>query len=121
MTGATLDFRHPPDGTVVTVRGDVDSANANALLAAIERRLFTGRDARAILDISDVDYFDSAGVNLVFRLARRLAGYGSELVVVAPPTSIAGAALRHANAGSAVVVADAVPAAAPSRPAGPDD
>lgn len=110
MTGATFDFHHPPDGTVVTVRGDVDSANAAALLAAIERRIFAGHDARAILDISGVDYFDSAGVNLVFRLARQLAGYGGELVVVAPPASIAGAALRHANAASAFTVADEVPA-----------
>lgn len=113
MIGAMLDFRHPPDGTVVTVRGDVDSANAAALLTAIERRIFAGHDVRAVLDISGVDYFDSAGVRLVFKLARQLAGYGGELVVVAPPTTIAGAALRHANAGAAFTVAAEVPVTTP--------
>lgn len=111
MIGATLDIQHRDDSAVVVVHGDLDSANAALLLTEIERRI-TARRPRAILDISDLDYFDSAGVHLVFRLARQLAERGGELVVVAPTGSIAGSALRHAGADSAFAFVDAVPAPA---------
>lgn len=105
---AALDVRHRGADIVATIRGDIDSANAGSLLAAIERSI-TIRTPRAYLDISDVDYLDSAGVHVIFRLARQLAERSGELVVVAPPESIAGAALRHAGATSAFSVCTAVP------------
>lgn len=113
MIGATLDIEPRPDSTVATIRGGVDSTNAAPLLKAIEQCI-TVRRPRVILDISDLDYFDSAGVYLVFRLARQLTERGGELVVVAPATSIAGSALHHASADSALTLAASVPAVRPA-------
>ena len=44
-----------------------------------------GRDAAAIvLDLSEVDFVDSAGVRTLFRLARETASRGTRLLIVAP-------------------------------------
>lgn len=109
MSSAALDIRAYPECTVIAVQGDVDSANAAALSSAIERA--ADAHGRTILDLNDLDYFDSAGIHLVFGLARRLAEHGGELILAAHPTSVAGATLRYANASGVLASADSVQAA----------
>ena len=76
------------DVVVVGLRGDVDLASAgttrDALLEHISNRVLA-----VVLDLSEVTYLDSAGLQLVFDLAERLRRRAQKLTVVAPTESIA--------------------------------
>jgi anti-anti-sigma factor len=75
-------------GTVlVVVAGGVDLATVSLLdaeLVAAVGNLTTG----LTLDLSDVDYLDSAGVRVVFRLATRMAELRIPMEVLAPTGTI---------------------------------
>jgi anti-anti-sigma factor len=75
-----------------------------------------------VLDLSAVDYIDSAGIHLVYRLGESLRARGQTLRIVIPPESPASDALRLAGVKRHVdVVAEldeGVRAVAMSAPAG---
>jgi anti-anti-sigma factor len=78
------------------VRGEVDAANADALREALELRV--DQPARGVvLDLTDVRYIDSAGVQLLFRLRRRLEERSGTLHLVVPPGSPVEDTLRYAD------------------------
>ncbi|MGH2951565.1 MAG: STAS domain-containing protein, partial [Solirubrobacterales bacterium] len=58
--------------TVATLDGEIDGSNASELRLAISERLPSSSDG-LVLDICAVTYLDSAGVQLLFELGRRLA------------------------------------------------
>jgi anti-anti-sigma factor len=68
---------------VCEVRGEVDASNVDAVFA---RLVATVRDGGLglVLDLSRTSYLDSAGVRILFELARRLRQDGQELRIVAP-------------------------------------
>ncbi len=68
---------------VAEVSGEIDSSNANDLRLAVSDRLATTVTV-LVLDLSEVTYLDSSGVESVFELARRLAERRQELRLVAP-------------------------------------
>jgi anti-anti-sigma factor len=76
------------DGQVVlTVRGEIDLENAGRARERIVSEVPS--DAQGIvLDLSKVSHLDSAGVRLLFDLARRLRDRRQELAVVAPAQSL---------------------------------
>jgi len=57
--------------TVAHVNGDIDMANTASLLAAILAGIDVD-DVALVLDLSAVRYLDSAGVQMLFELARHL-------------------------------------------------
>ncbi len=71
--------------TVVALSGEVDAGNATDLERAL--RAITARGPM-ILDLSALDYFDSAG----FGLLDRLLGEGGTLVVISPQSVLRAAA-----------------------------
>ena len=75
------------DGTVtIVVSGDIDLSNADTF----EDRLDGEIDSRVTdvtLDLSQVEYLDSAGVRVMFTLAARLETRQIELHLVIPPGS----------------------------------
>jgi stage II sporulation protein AA (anti-sigma F factor antagonist) len=71
----------------IAVDGDIDLATA----ARVEAEILAAIDNRATtvtVDLTNVDYLDSAGLRVVFRLATRLTELRTDLEVVAPPGSI---------------------------------
>ena len=76
-----------PDALVVRLRGDVDMAVTpelgEALLAAVEEH----SAGCLVVDLGSVDYVDSSGIELLFRLHAALTAEGPDLIVVAPPGS----------------------------------
>jgi anti-anti-sigma factor len=72
-----------PDGvTVVWARGEVDLSNARYFEYAV---LDEARDADAVvLDLSRLDFLDSAGISAIYRLGARLDG----LQIVVSPHSL---------------------------------
>jgi anti-sigma B factor antagonist len=76
-----------PEALVARPRGDVDMAVTpdlgEALLVAVEEH-----SARClVVDLGEVDYVDSSGIELLFRLHAALHAEGRDLIVVAPPGS----------------------------------
>jgi anti-anti-sigma factor len=76
-----------PDALVVRLRGDVDMAVTpdlgQALLAAVQEHAA----ACLVVDLGSVDYVDSSGIELLFRLHEALTAGETDLIVVAPPGS----------------------------------
>jgi len=76
-----------PEALVARLRGDVDMAVTpelgEALLAAVDEH---GAGC-LVVDLGSVDYVDSSGIELLFRLHEALIAEGPDLIVVAPPDS----------------------------------
>jgi anti-sigma B factor antagonist len=68
----------------VVVRGEVDIATAPQLTAAIDEAI---RESLGtfIVDLCDVDFIDSSGVNVVMRARAVLGREDRQLVVICPP------------------------------------
>jgi anti-anti-sigma factor len=85
---ADLRFEHSGSVVVARLSGDVDMSNADEVAAALLRSL-SNEVLALVLDLSDVDYFDSAGIHLVYDLRERLQVRGQKLRMVVPQGSSA--------------------------------
>jgi anti-anti-sigma factor len=75
-TPLSLVPQRRPDGTaVLTASGEIDMGNAPALAAALE-----GTAERLVLDLTDVEYLDSAGIAVLFDHADHLELVASPLL-----------------------------------------
>jgi anti-anti-sigma factor len=76
-----------PDALVARLRGDVDMAVTpelgQALLAAVDEH----SAGCLVVDLGSVEYVDSSGIELLFRLHEALTADAHDLIVVAPPGS----------------------------------
>jgi len=92
---ARLD--HLPRALVVHLRGEVDLANAESLRHEV--LAVAGRHAAGtvIVDVGEVEYLDSSGLELLFLLARELGERDQALVAVVPPRSPASRTLEVAG------------------------
>lgn len=81
---------------VVRMTGEIDLSNA----AGIEQAIVVATPNHAelvLLDLSEVEYMDSAGIHLVYRLREKLHGRGQGLRLVMGDDSPASDALRLAG------------------------
>jgi anti-anti-sigma factor len=113
MTEATVDVRTDDRRVHIALAGDVDLANADDIQAQISA-VIPNRVAAVELDLSEVTYLDSAGLQVVFVLASRLQRLQIALRLVAPPTSPA----RHALELSGMAGIAPIEPAPPGPPAG---
>jgi anti-sigma B factor antagonist len=68
---------------VAHLTGEVDMSNAEDLGTAVAQA--TPNDALGVvLDLSGVDYLDSAGIYVIYGLRERLDGRGQALILVIP-------------------------------------
>ena len=94
---ADLRFEARDDGVVVArLSGDIDMSNADDVATALGRSISNDKLA-LVLDLSAVDYFDSAGIHLVYDLRERLRMRGLALRLVVPPGSTARGSLELAG------------------------
>ncbi|ROP41771.1 STAS domain-containing protein [Saccharothrix texasensis] len=67
-TPLTLTPGRGPDGTaILKVVGEIDMSNATALTAALD-----DVDGRVLVDLTEVEYLDSAGLSVLFEHADRI-------------------------------------------------
>lgn len=78
-----IDIRSDGSALVVAPTGDVDLTNADDLRAAILAALSNERES-VIVDFSGTRYLDSAGIRVLFSIARRLEERRRRLAIVAP-------------------------------------
>jgi anti-sigma B factor antagonist len=71
---------------VARVGGEVDASNAPELGVRL-RELVTNESSGLIVDLSDTEYLDSAGINLLFAIGDELVARQQRLQVVVPAAS----------------------------------
>lgn len=96
MSLADLHITSSDGVIIVGMTGEIDMSNSSELRSVILEA--TPNDARGlVLDLSGVDYIDSAGIHLLYRLGDSLRARGQTLRVVIPAESPASDALRLAG------------------------
>lgn len=104
MNLADIRFSDHDRVAVARLTGEVDLSNVDSIESAITES--TPNQALAlILDVSAVDYLDSAGIHLVYRLRDKVRARGQSLRLVIPPDSPANDALRLAGIAQVVETA----------------
>jgi anti-anti-sigma factor len=107
---ADVQFSDHERVVVARLSGEVDLSNADGVESAIAEA--TPNHAVAlILDISALDYLDSAGIHLIYKLREKLRARGQTLRLVIPAESPANDALRLAGVSQAVETARTLDAA----------
>jgi anti-anti-sigma factor len=91
------------DEAVVALAGEVDGSNARELRAAIIARLPPDADC-LILDLSEIRYLDSSGIELLFELGARLTTRRQTLLLVVPDDSPVLRVLELCDISSATTV-----------------
>lgn len=96
MRLADLHLTAHKGAVIARLSGEIDMSNAAELRVAITES--TPNYSRGVvLDLSAVDYIDSAGIQLLYWLAQNMRHRGQALRVVIPPHSAAHEALRLAG------------------------
>jgi anti-anti-sigma factor len=99
------------DGVLVgRLAGEIDGGDADDLRNALSRRL-SNRTRGLILDLSNVRYLNSAGIEFLFDLARRMRTHRQGLRLVVPPKAPMRRVL-HLCGVDQVISVDATPEAA---------
>ncbi len=110
MKLADVHFADYERVVVARLTGEIDLSNADSIENAIAEA--TPNQALAlILDVSALDYLDSAGIHLVYKLREKLRARGQSLRLVIPPDSPANDALRLAGVSRNVDTAQSLEAA----------
>jgi anti-anti-sigma factor len=107
---ADVDFSTDGEIVIASLRGEIDLSNAGELNETIGRRL-TNDVLALVLDLTAVEYVDSAGIHVIYDLHERLRNRGQEIRVVIAPGAPIGEALRLADVPRAVGAAESVEAA----------
>lgn len=71
-----------PEATIVFLRGQINSTNANGLEAQV-LTLLDGGVKHLVFDFSGLDYISSAGLRMVLVVAKRLKQESGQLVLCA--------------------------------------
>lgn len=96
MRLADVQILHREGAVIARVTGEIDMSNSSDLRGAVIEA--TPNEALGVvLDLTFVDYIDSAGIHLLYRLGDSLRTRGQTLRVVIPPESPASDALRLAG------------------------
>lgn len=86
MRLANLHHKTVNSVVIAQVSGEIDMSNAGDLRVALSS--ITPNDALGlVLDLSEVEYVDSAGIHLIYRLRDSLRTRGQQLRLVIPPDS----------------------------------
>lgn len=90
------------DGIVVArLEGEVDMSNARQLKSALVRGI-TNEGFGLVLDLSALEYIDSAGIHMLLELREQLKNRGQALRLVVPAGSRVGRTLEIAGVGALV-------------------
>jgi anti-anti-sigma factor len=97
MNLADVQITLAPNALVAHVTGEVDMSNAEEMGATVIGATPTEKQG-VVLDLSSVDYLDSAGIYVIFGMRSSLHARGQALVLVIPAESPVHDALRLSGA-----------------------
>lgn len=107
------DLQLLEEGRVVIARlvGELDLSNTANIGGVLTEHIPNGA-LGLVLDLTDLEYLDSAGIHLIYELREKLRARGQALQLVIPADSAAHDALRLAgvsgHVATSATVADAV-------------
>jgi len=101
MNLADVQFSDHDRVVVARLTGEVDLSNAGSIESAIAEAT-PNRALAVVLDVSALDYLDSAGIHLIYKLREKLRARGQELRLVIPAESPSTDALRLAGVSQVV-------------------
>jgi anti-sigma B factor antagonist len=81
---------------IAELTGEIDMSNADSIGQAIAETT-SNQEAGLVLDLSALQYLDSAGIQLLFRLREQLRMRGQSFALVIPSRSASNDALRLAG------------------------
>jgi anti-sigma B factor antagonist len=85
--------------SVARLSGDVDISRAEPIKVALLRAI-ANDEFGLVIDMHEVTYLDSAGVNVLFEVAERLSGRQQRLMLVLPDDALIQRVLELVNAKS---------------------
>jgi anti-anti-sigma factor len=88
MMTSTLHVELDPgdDGPVLRLRGDLDASTVPDLWRRIDD--LDAATSTTVLDLADLDFVDSSGIGLLFRLQQRVADHGGMVVARGPSPKV---------------------------------
>jgi anti-sigma B factor antagonist len=94
-------------GQLVVARldGEIDMSNAGELGEALGRQV-SNEALGLILDLTDVHYLDSAGIQVIYELREQLETRGQEIALVVASESPIDSTLRVAGVASVLGIAE---------------
>ena len=101
MSRAAVAVSGDQEWPVARISGEIDLTNVDDLAATL-RNAVGNRSHGLVLDLSDVEYLDSTGLRLLFRLLRELNDRQQQLRVVVPESAVIYGVLILGGVGSAV-------------------
>ena len=87
MSQIEFDTRALPAALVARPTGDIDMAVTPALREELLAAVGAHGAGCLVIDLGSVEYIDSSGIELLFRVHGALAAESADLIVVAPPGS----------------------------------
>jgi anti-sigma B factor antagonist len=89
---AEVQFEERDGNPVARIRGEVDMSNVGQLSTTLQNAVAQSA-AGLVVDFSQTNYLDSAGLHFIFDLGKRLRDRGQRLYLVVPTKSPVGAVL----------------------------
>jgi anti-sigma B factor antagonist len=82
----SVDLSRQGVSVVCSVAGEIDLATAPALVEAVESELASStlETQRVVVDLSEVGFLDSSGLNALVRLEQTMEGRGVDVRIVSP-------------------------------------
>ena len=96
---AEVEFEELDGNPVAHITGEVDMSNVGQLGTTLQNAVEQTAPG-LIVDLTDTIYLDSAGLQFVFDLGKRLRDRGQRLFLVVPPESPVAAVLEIVNVDS---------------------
>jgi anti-anti-sigma factor len=103
VNGTTFEMQERDGVPVAHLSGEVDISRAAAIRLDLLRAL-SNLHHGLVVDLRDVTYLDSAGVNVIFEVAERLAARQQELATVIPENALIQRVTQLVNLESATQI-----------------
>jgi len=91
-----VEYSTHQGAVIARLTGEVDLSNAESIGGALAEAT-PNRSLALVLDLSGVEYLDSAGIRMIFQLRGKLRARGQALWLVVPLPSAANDTLRLAG------------------------
>ena len=96
---ADVQFEEHAGNPIARIRGEIDMSNVGELSLTLQNSVVQTA-AGLVIDFSQTDYLDSAGLHFIFDLGKRLRDRGQRLYLVVPRGSPVAAVLDIVNVDS---------------------